>query len=127
MRGRVLSRRALLRQVVGVSALFLVAACSPQATPEPEPDVVESDAGDPIDALAPGSGAVLEINGQDTAVYKDEDGHVTMLDPACPHSGCSVAWNADESRWDCPCHASHFEPTGEFIRGPAGTGLKTVG
>jgi Rieske Fe-S protein len=59
-------------------------------------------------------------------VYRDEDGAVHAVSPVCTHMGCTVTWNTAELTWDCPCHGSRFEATGEVIAGPAETGLAAV-
>lgn len=37
----------------------------------------------------------------------------------CPHLGCRLNWNPNESTWDCPCHGSRFSEGGELIDDPA--------
>lgn len=37
----------------------------------------------------------------------------------CPHMGCRLEWNGEESSWDCPCHGSRFTCTGELQDNPA--------
>ena len=37
----------------------------------------------------------------------------------CPHMGCRLEWNGEEKSWDCPCHGSRFESSGELIDNPA--------
>lgn len=69
--------------------------------------------------VRPGEGRILAIGGRKIAVYRAEDGVLTQLSPVCPHLGCTVAWNAAEQTWDCPCHGSRFTSLGEVIAGPA--------
>jgi Rieske Fe-S protein len=66
-----------------------------------------------------GSGKVIELNGQATAVYRDARGGVTKKAAACTHMGCLVEWNGAERTWDCPCHGSRFKTDGAVIAGPA--------
>lgn len=39
----------------------------------------------------------------------------------CPHLGCKLLWNPSESTWECPCHGSRFNHSGELLCGPAQT------
>jgi glycine/D-amino acid oxidase-like deaminating enzyme/nitrite reductase/ring-hydroxylating ferredoxin subunit len=66
-----------------------------------------------------GEGKVVERNGTKVAAYRDVTGTVTLRSAICTHMGCTVAWNTAERTWDCPCHGSRFQPTGEVISGPA--------
>ncbi len=64
-------------------------------------------------------GRIEKIHGKKCAVYRDEKGKETILNPVCPHMGCIVRWNGVEKTWDCPCHGSRFQATGEVMAGPA--------
>lgn len=66
-----------------------------------------------------GEGKVVEIDKEKFAVYKDETGKLHCLSAVCTHLGCIVDWNDAERSWDCPCHGSRFEVTGDVIEGPA--------
>jgi menaquinol-cytochrome c reductase iron-sulfur subunit len=46
-----------------------------------------------------------------------------IFSPICPHLGCQPVWNADASRFQCPCHGSQFGLDGEHLAGPAPRGL----
>ena len=46
-----------------------------------------------------------------------------VLSAVCPHEGCEVSWQADTSRFSCPCHESYFASDGSRISGPARRGL----
>ena len=37
----------------------------------------------------------------------------------CPHMGCRLEWNAEEERWECPCHGSGFDRDGKLLDDPA--------
>jgi Rieske Fe-S protein len=72
-----------------------------------------------VDALAPGEGAVVRVNSELVAAYRDEGGAVHGVSPICTHMGCHVAFNTAEKSWDCPCHGSRFDYRGRVISGPA--------
>jgi Rieske Fe-S protein len=66
-----------------------------------------------------GEGKIVEIEGGKRAVYKDENGGIFDHSPYCTHMGCVVSWNNAEKTWDCPCHGSRFDVSGEVIHPPA--------
>lgn len=37
----------------------------------------------------------------------------------CPHMGCELEWNEEEQSWECPCHGSRFDRSGELLDNPA--------
>jgi glycine/D-amino acid oxidase-like deaminating enzyme/nitrite reductase/ring-hydroxylating ferredoxin subunit len=76
-----------------------------------------------VAGLRPGDGAVVEIDGEMTAVYADPAGDLLAVSAICTHLGCTVAFNADDSTWDCPCHGSRFAADGTVIQGPAAANL----
>ena len=73
--------------------------------------------------VEPGHGAVVRSGIKPMAVYRDPDGAVHRRSAVCTHMGCVVHWNSTERSWDCPCHGSRFEPTGDVLNGPAARGL----
>ena len=44
------------------------------------------------------------------------------IDARCPHLGCLV--RPSENGFACPCHRSHFSPSGERITGPSPSALR---
>lgn len=77
-----------------------------------------------VDDIARGQGAVLRRGLHRLATFRDESGILQVFTARCPHLGCSVRWNGDESSWDCPCHGSRFDPhDGRVLNGPAAHGL----
>ncbi len=40
------------------------------------------------------------------------------LSSTCPHLGCQVRWEPQNSRFYCPCHNGVFDPTGVATAGP---------
>ena len=69
--------------------------------------------------LAPGDGGIFGDGLGQKAVHRDDDGVLHAVSARCTHLGCIVRWNAAERTWDCPCHGSRFEATGEVANGPA--------
>ena len=73
--------------------------------------------------ILPGEGAIVKIEGEQVAAYRDETGALHTLNPSCRHMGCIVSWNNAEKSWDCPCHGSRYNARGEVIKSPAVYGL----
>jgi len=74
---------------------------------------------DPVSALKPGSGTIIQRGVSKIAVYRHDDGSIIERSAACTHLGCIVHWNSLERSWDCPCHGSRFAPDGTVLNGPA--------
>jgi glycine/D-amino acid oxidase-like deaminating enzyme/nitrite reductase/ring-hydroxylating ferredoxin subunit len=74
--------------------------------------------------IAPREGAIVKIEGERVAAYRDRDGVLHTLDPACRHMGCIVSWNSAEKTWDCPCHGSRYFAEGGVIDSPTVYGLR---
>lgn len=66
-----------------------------------------------------GEGRIVRLDGRKAAVYRKEEGVLSICSAVCPHLGCIVTWNPAEKTWDCPCHGSRFQTTGELMAGPA--------
>jgi Rieske Fe-S protein len=72
-----------------------------------------------LNALGPGDGGLVRVDGRVVAASRDAAGPVTLLAPECTHLGCLVQWNVADSTWDCPCHGSRFDREGAVLAGPA--------
>ena len=77
--------------------------------------------------LAAGEGAVVDDGVGKRARYRDLDGTLHDLSARCTHLGCIVRWNPGDRTWDCPCHGSRFEATGQVLEGPATASLADEG
>jgi glycine/D-amino acid oxidase-like deaminating enzyme/nitrite reductase/ring-hydroxylating ferredoxin subunit len=75
--------------------------------------------GDAYSDVPRGEGRLILLDGKRLAVYRDGRGKVTACSAVCTHMGCIVQWNVAEKTWDCPCHGSRFDTTGEVLDGPA--------
>jgi nitrite reductase/ring-hydroxylating ferredoxin subunit len=73
-----------------------------------------------------GDGQILKLDGKRVACSRDEKGRLHKVSAVCPHMGCLVHWNGAEQTWDCPCHGSRFQATGEVLAGPAESPLASV-
>lgn len=78
-----------------------------------------------LQALRNGEGKILRIQGKQVACSRNENGELQAVSAVCPHMGCLVHWNCAEQSWDCPCHGSRFQATGEVMAGPAESPLET--
>jgi Rieske Fe-S protein len=76
----------------------------------------------------PNSAFIMADGGGDNAAgdlafggfaVKDQDGKVHVLAINCSHLGCSIALNAADKSFDCPCHGSRFHLDGTVRHGPA--------
>jgi len=76
--------------------------------------------------IFPGKAAVVRRGLMKVAAFCDEQGILHEFSAVCPHLGCLVEWNHNESTWDCPCHGSRFDKLGCLLNGPANSDLAPV-
>ena len=79
-----------------------------------------------VASLRRGQAAILKIDGQQAAAFRDEGGILHAVSATCTHLGCTVAWNDAERSWDCPCHGSRFDPDGAVLQAPATEPLRRL-
>jgi Rieske Fe-S protein len=72
-----------------------------------------------VDKLVPGEGKVVKGEQGKIAAYRDSHNTLQLVSATCTHMGCTVAFNAAEKSWDCPCHGSRFGTDGQVLHGPA--------
>ena len=48
-----------------------------------------------------------------------QDGGFLALSRKCTHLGCTVPWVEEEKKFQCPCHSSSFDITGDVKNPPA--------
>lgn len=51
-------------------------------------------------------------------VVWDGDKTVHALSGTCTHLGCQVRWDAETTRFRCPCHGGAFDAQGNVVEGP---------
>lgn len=76
-----------------------------------------------VASIPNGHGAVVRLDGEHRAVYRDDEGELHAVSATCTHMGCTVAFNDAERSWDCPCHGSRFDVDGAVLEGPANAPL----
>lgn len=81
---------------------------------------------DSLKRLQPGTGKLVEVDGQKIAAYRDDAGILHALSPVCTHAGCIVNWNGEEKSWDCPCHGARYDVDGQVLTGPATKNLSKI-
>jgi glycine/D-amino acid oxidase-like deaminating enzyme/nitrite reductase/ring-hydroxylating ferredoxin subunit len=69
--------------------------------------------------IAPGDAAIVQMDDERVAAYRDQNGRLHVVTSACTHWGCQLHWNSAETSWDCPCHGSRFDIDGSVLHGPA--------
>jgi Rieske Fe-S protein len=71
------------------------------------------------ESIARGEAGVVARGREQVAVARKADGSTTELSAVCTHMGCIVGWNEIDRTWDCPCHGSRFDDSGDLLSGPA--------
>jgi cytochrome b6-f complex iron-sulfur subunit len=66
-----------------------------------------------------GGSAILKLRGRNVLFIRDSEETVRALTPTCTHKGCTVAFNREKNRIECPCHGSAFNLEGQVLKGPA--------
>jgi menaquinol-cytochrome c reductase iron-sulfur subunit len=56
----------------------------------------------------------------------DGTSSVHALSATCTHLGCQVRWEADATRFRCPCHGGVFDANGQVLEGPPPRPLERV-
>ncbi|MFD0749131.1 FAD-dependent oxidoreductase [Mucilaginibacter calamicampi] len=81
---------------------------------------------DSLKRLQPGTGKLVEVDGEKIAAYRDDEGNIHALSPVCTHAACIVNWNGEEKTWDCPCHGARYDIDGNVLTGPATRNLSKI-
>jgi Rieske Fe-S protein len=61
------------------------------------------------------TGSPVSVTRQGTG---SEPSDFVALSSTCPHLGCQVHWESQNSRFFCPCHNGVFDPSGKATEGP---------
>ena len=79
-----------------------------------------------IKSLKKDEGTVCKYRGKVLAIYKDNNGNVSMFNGKCPHLKCNLYYNNIQKSFDCPCHGSRFDNNGRNIFGPSRQDLQKI-
>lgn len=79
------------------------------------------DSSSPLAAV--GSAAIVQYNGGALLVAHTAQDTFTALTTICTHQGCTINSFAGQV-YQCPCHGSQFNTSGQVVRGPAGSPLR---
>ncbi len=56
----------------------------------------------------------------------EQEGKLVAFSTRCPHLGCAIDWDLEESRFACPCHDSSFSARGHREHGPSPRDMDTL-
>ncbi len=70
-----------------------------------------------ITSILPGT--MTFIHAGNCYLSRLKDGGFLAISRKCTHLGCAVPWVAERNQFECPCHASIFDNTGNVIKSPA--------
>ncbi|GAB3844544.1 QcrA and Rieske domain-containing protein [Nesterenkonia populi] len=109
-------RRDFLKATALSGAALALAACGGGGSEDPDAERLWTDVA-PEENLPAGEAGVAEVGDRMLLVYRPDEESVMVFSSVCPHEGCAVGM--DGEHFECPCHGSQFEFTGERIAGPA--------
>lgn len=72
---------------------------------------------------AGGDPVTFTVKSTNGYVY-NSNGNFFVFNDICTHQGCEVPYVAADGKFECPCHGSQYDKTGEVIQGPARKRLK---
>lgn len=68
-------------------------------------------------------GTVTLVHAANCYLSRLDDGGLLAISRKCTHLGCAVPWVVERGQFECPCHASVFDSTGNVIQSPASRAL----
>jgi Rieske Fe-S protein len=71
-----------------------------------------------VDDFLPGSVTIFRMN-KLFLIRRKEDKGFLAISLTCSHLGCSVHWDEESRKFQCPCHSSCFDDVGNVLSSPA--------
>jgi cytochrome b6-f complex iron-sulfur subunit len=68
-------------------------------------------------AITEGGAKIGMLAGKPAIVLR-QNNELVALSAVCTHLGCTVAFNASENIFQCPCHGGEYDRDGNVIDGP---------
>jgi len=134
-------RRNFLRKLGGFTAmstlgLSFFTSCEEEEVSPDNPD--EQDEGDSSGITVNGNTITVELAKQsdlatdggwlliiDAQLLVVNDNGYVALTSRCTHSNCDRNWTYGNRIFECTCHGSQFNTSGEVVRGPANRDLQS--
>ncbi len=69
------------------------------------------------------SGGWLLVNAAQVIVVNVDGSTIRAFSSVCTHQGCSTNWAFSSGLFECTCHGSRFNTSGQVVRGPAASNL----
>lgn len=69
-------------------------------------------------------GGWLLIRDANTLAVNVDGQNIRAFTSVCTHQGCSTNWTFSDSLFECTCHGSRFNTSGQVARGPANRDLE---
>lgn len=80
---------------------------------------------DGVSEMADNSSKMFKFGSKPGILIKDAGGNLKAYNAVCTHLGCTVSYQADQSRIFCACHGGVYDPqTGKNVSGPPPEPLK---
>ncbi|MGQ1891367.1 ubiquinol-cytochrome c reductase iron-sulfur subunit [Thermophagus sp. OGC60D27] len=65
------------------------------------------------------NGKMYPFGSEQFYLHRLSDGGFLAVSSRCTHLGCTVQFNVNHNRFECPCHASAFNTNGQVLSPPA--------
>lgn len=99
--------------LAGAAGLTLTACGGDQSEDEQSQEWAVLDSSPP----EVGGSSLVRHGDLEILLHREAEQVILAFSAICPHQGCTVG--VEEDRFECPCHGSRFDLTGQWQSGPA--------